>query len=89
MKLLKVSHKTLDRSNFPPTEINIMAMLALISLKIYLIVVHYISVAHLPMLNKPATEHFICYVVNNKLNNGYPVEFQSNTECGTNPRAPY
>ena len=44
MKLLKLSHKTLDRStavhlwvyppkNFLPTEINVMATLALLSLK--------------------------------------------------------
>jgi hypothetical protein len=62
-----------------------MATLALLSLKNYLIVVHYISVTHLPMLNKPTMEHFICCVVNNKLNNGHPVEFQSHTECGINP----
>ena len=62
-----------------------MATLAPLSLKNYLIVVHYMSGTHLPMLNKPTMEHFICYVVNNKLNNGHPVEFQSNKECGTNP----
>lgn len=81
MKLLQIcqTHLTgqqqcrlsLSCKNFPPTEINIMVILALLSLKNYLMVVQYKSVAHLPMLNKPTMEHFICCAVNNKLNNGH------------------
>jgi hypothetical protein len=60
-----------------------MAKLALLSFQNYLVMVHYKSVTHHPM------EHFIFYVVNNTLNNGHPLEFHSNMECGRNPRAPF
>jgi hypothetical protein len=61
-----------------------MVILALLSLKNYLMVVQYKSVAHLPMLMKPTVEHFICYAVNNKIM-GIKFKCRATKECEKNP----